>query len=101
MIRKLAEVGEDSMYTALESLGYDQGLYSFKSRSFVLTVHSRAQNNLSLTQRNMTKSSLGKQIVSMLLECAGEEKTSGPVKLLVYYEELAGGYTYGVHNSTG
>ena len=96
---KLCISDEEAMYGHLKSWGYDESLYSFDERVFILTCHSE-NPGLKLTMRDALKSGISNEISGLLIGSRGQQKSQGAVQLFCYVEEGSGAYNYGAHNTS-
>lgn len=90
---------EEGMYGLLKLWGYDESLYSFDERVFILTVHSETPG-LKLTMRDSLNSGISNEISGLLIGSRGQQKSNGAVQLFCYVEDKSGTYNYGAHNTS-
>mmetsp|Transcript_25332 Transcript_25332/g.22448 ORF Transcript_25332/g.22448 Transcript_25332/m.22448 type:complete len:226 (+) Transcript_25332:317-994(+) len=89
--------GEDTILGWLENLGYDQDLYSIRSRCFVLTMHSEIE--LAVTVRDAVQTDLDNRCNIAILATYGQELDKTPnLKVLYTFSEQINAYSYGVLN---
>lgn len=62
---------EEGMYSLLNSWGYDESLYSFEERVFILTVHSETPG-MKLTMRDSLNSGISNEISGLLIGSRGQ-----------------------------
>jgi len=75
---KLTMDDEEAMYGYLKAWGYDESLYSFDERVFILTCHSE-NPGLKLTMRDALKSGISNEISGLLIGSRGQQKSQGAV----------------------
>eukprot|EP00340_Litonotus_pictus_P004981 CAMPEP_0170517410 /NCGR_PEP_ID=MMETSP0209-20121228/3415_1 /TAXON_ID=665100 ORGANISM="Litonotus pictus, Strain P1" /NCGR_SAMPLE_ID=MMETSP0209 /ASSEMBLY_ACC=CAM_ASM_000301 /LENGTH=788 /DNA_ID=CAMNT_0010802657 /DNA_START=138 /DNA_END=2504 /DNA_ORIENTATION=+ len=73
-VENLLTGGEKQIWSWLENLGYDQGLYPLRSRCFMLTFHS--DNALAVAVRDALNTDLNNKTNKLILKSQGEEKKS-------------------------
>lgn len=89
--------GEDTVWSWLESLGYDRELYSVRSRCFILTFHSVTE--ISVTVRDAIQTDLDNRTNILLIERQGTELDSKTgVRCFYYLSKKTHNYSYGVYN---
>lgn len=90
--------GEDTIFGWLENLGYDEDLYSIRSRCFVITMHSEIE--LAVTVRDAVQTDLDNRCSIAILANYGQEldKTS-TFKAIYTFSEQIHAYSYGVLNT--
>ena len=91
------ERGEGVIKEWLKLWGYDNDLYSIKSRYYVLTFHSNER--LKIQMKNSAGLELNDRIHEMLLQKSSEKKgETDRVQLHCLMEKAANSFTYGVYN---
>ena len=81
----------------LKTWGYDQDLYSIKSRYYILTFHS--SNRLKIQMKNAEGLNLNDRINEMLVQKSGEKKgVTDKVQLYCLMEKAANSFTYAAFN---
>lgn len=89
--------GEKTIFGWLENLGYDQDLYSTRSRCFVLTMHSESE--LAVTVRDAVQTDLDNRCNIAILTTYGQELDKTPnLKALYTFSEQINAYSYGILN---
>jgi len=66
---QIHEFRDDTVRQWLENLGYDQDLYSIRSRCFILTLH--AEQELSVTVRDAVQTDLDTRTNLLIIEKFG------------------------------
>ena len=90
--------GEETIFGWLENLGYDEDLYSVRSRCFVLTLHSEIE--LAVTVRDAVQTDLDNRWNIAILAEYGQELDRKPsYKALYTFSEQIHAYSYGVLNT--
>lgn len=94
----IRDYGEETISGWLENLGYDQDLYSVRSRCFVLTLHSETE--LAVTVRDAVQTDLDNRCNIAILATYGQESDkSQHYKSLYTFSEQIHAYSYGVLNT--
>ncbi|CAI2386182.1 unnamed protein product [Moneuplotes crassus] len=90
--------GTQTIFGWLENLGYDQDLYSIRSRCFVMTMHSESE--LAVTVRDAVQTDLDNRCNIAILATYGQEadKTEN-LKAYYTFSEQINAYSYGVLNT--
>lgn len=90
---------EDVIFSWLENLGYDQDLYSVRSRCFVLTLHSEIE--LAVTVRDAVQTDLDNRCNIAILANYGQElDKKNDYKSIYTFSEQIHAYSYGVLNTS-
>lgn len=90
--------GEERMYQLLHEWGYDRDLFSFKSRHFILTIHSDAK--LAVRMHRSRGTEISQRVDEVILQNYGVKKSKvGALELYCLYESVANTFTYGVFNT--
>ena len=90
---------EDRMFEWLASLGYDQDLYSIKSRCFMLTFHSSI--DLSVSVRDAIQTDLDTRSNLQIVDRFGQELEVTPTHRILYtFSEQILAYSYAIENLT-
>jgi calpain-15 len=93
----IKEQGEEAIWSWMDSLGYDRDLYSVKSRTFLLTLHSDIE--LSVVVRDAVATELDPRTNILLIEKFGKEleyKTG--VRCFFQFNKDVHAYSYGILN---
>ena len=94
----LENYGEERIRGWLHAWGYDEQLYSVKSRNYVLTVHSN--NKVKVQMHKVKDLNMNEMVNIMLLQTHSERKgTTDGVNLHCLLEKSANCFTYGVYNT--
>jgi calpain-15 len=89
--------GEDTICGWLENLGYDEDLYSIRSRWFVITMHSETE--LAVTVRDAVQTDLDNRWNIAILANYGQELDKTNIFKAIYtFSEQIHAYSYGVFN---
>mmetsp|Transcript_33587 Transcript_33587/g.38165 ORF Transcript_33587/g.38165 Transcript_33587/m.38165 type:complete len:826 (+) Transcript_33587:44-2521(+) len=93
----ITELGEEAVVKWLEELGYDQDLYSVRSRSFILTMHS--EHELSVIVRDAVQTDLDNRTNCLLIEKYGKElEMRRGVRAFNALSREVHAYSYGIIN---
>lgn len=92
------QFGETTMWSWLNSWGYDRDFYSIGARRFVFTIHST--EHLQVHMRKQIGSGMSLLVDQMLLQNFGVQKSQMKnVRLYCLYEAKANAFIYGVYNT--
>mmetsp|Transcript_6708 Transcript_6708/g.11902 ORF Transcript_6708/g.11902 Transcript_6708/m.11902 type:complete len:793 (+) Transcript_6708:3340-5718(+) len=95
----LKKEGEPRIYQLLQGWGYDRDLFSFKSRHFILTLHSDTPLGVHMHKARGTE--ISQRVDEVILQSYGVKKSKvGALELYCLYESIANCFTYGVYNTT-
>eukprot|EP01017_Pseudomicrothorax_dubius_P043528 TRINITY_DN7268_c0_g4_i1.p1 TRINITY_DN7268_c0_g4~~TRINITY_DN7268_c0_g4_i1.p1 ORF type:complete len:818 (-),score=145.97 TRINITY_DN7268_c0_g4_i1:98-2551(-) len=93
----LLKYGEEQIRGWFELLGYDQTLFSNRSRSFIVTLHSEVE--ISVTVRDAIQTDLDNRTNVMLIQKHGKEmETKRGIKAYYALQKTVHAYSYGVLN---
>lgn len=82
----------------LKAWGYDEDLYSVKSRNYVLTLHSKSRLKVQL--HKVKDQQMNEMVNIMLMQTQSEQKLSNSgVNLHCLLEKSSNSFTYGVYNT--
>ena len=101
----IGEGGETTIWTWLEKMGYDRDLYSLRSRSFTLALHSRSleagENAVELRVRDAIATDIDNRVNEMVLQKDGKEEESGEnYKVICLQSNNTLAFTYGIRNTS-
>ena len=94
-------LGEDTVLSWFEMLGYDKSLFSLRSRSFIFTVHS--DHEIQCTVRDSVQTDLDSKTNAMIIDARGTDmetcqKENQGVIARYYLSKGVHCYSYGVTN---
>jgi len=90
---------EDQMFEWLANLGYDEDLYSIRSRCFMLTFHSTV--DLSVSVRDAVQTDLDMRTNLLVTDKFGQElEVTANYRILYTFSEQILAYSYSVQNLT-
>ena len=88
------------MFEWLSNLGYDQDLYSIRSRCFILTFHSSV--DLSVAVRDAVQTDLDMRTNLLVMDKFGQElEVTQNYRIIYTFSEQILAYSYAVQNLTG
>ena len=90
---------ETIMFQWLENLGYDRDLYSVRSRTFVLSVHS--EKDVEVNVRDAVQTDIDQRTTLLVIEKFGQEikKSKSGYRLLYTFSDKIYGYSYAIQNT--
>ena len=97
----ILSLGEDTVLSWFEMLGYDKSLFSLRSRSFIFTVHS--DHEIQCTVRDSVQTDLDSKANAMIIDARGTDmetcqKENQGVIARYYLSKGVHCYSYGVTN---
>lgn len=99
----MSKSGEEAIFGWLENLGYDQQLYSVRSRLFNLTVHSKAikgSEKIEVKIREAIGTDIDDATTRLILKENGEDWEKGDGYRIVRHRSDNASYSIGFVNET-
>jgi hypothetical protein len=95
----LRDTGEATVREWFSKLGYDEDLYSIRSRAFMITFH--CDRKAYIQAMDAIDGSMDSLATGLILEHHGQRKTGNQdIELYSLHSQDANGFTYGVRNSS-